>query len=668
MPPERDEELFIPPGEESPPDIIEYEKDFLKRLQATGLDPEQAGLLRKVLLHNGLELEILSDAEIADILAGRTEDIPAVPGVGERERPIFLKLLATRGLGLRIATETERELAAYQQILLRQRNLEPTSADLQDLMNTVLGRKKVPLRKPELRITDIPGAPFTIDIPGLLDIIKIPLDRKSQEQLAESRIKRMLTYKSPVPEDLRWIPHVINILDDVQDMIYTFFPLAKVLLLGVAPRLIPAIGIVMLAGDALNLATGILSIPMMGPGIKKLAYLQGRYFKGRTRRVGGIRRSGMRRVRIGAWMAQAGQSLRTLTGFGIQLGPLMGTMSDAFWAMMRIQQGEHVIVRGPPSHTRIDAVARYLYLRPSLTYVQDCLSVEDFIRVLVADLMATHIMTTEGDPKKMENRAEEALEIPVPASVPWMDITREKLKLYGIDADTPATMEMIITQKIVRLKDQLAMSHAYHKRWLEDLQNTLKDERLLSIFHQIYNRIDAMIWDLITGTKDSLLILPETALKVAGVSIEHGVIPIKERWVPPQRMINLFVRDLSVALPLGVRSHADTEKLMHLIAKRDSRIKLNIETYLQVLRNSGYPVPDRIPRRLAELTEHYHGKLTVVEPATPTTEELKRFINRAEDRMAATGRKVPSREQLKEAVLDLGLFWHSGKVPSPPKK
>lgn len=92
---------------------------------------------------------------------------------------------------------------------------------------------------------------YTIDIPGLTDFIRIPA--LENEELKFQRWVRFKTQESVLPEPLRWIPGLINKLDDAQDLLFTFLVLARPLLKRLPARFLPGLGWVLLFNDLLNL-------------------------------------------------------------------------------------------------------------------------------------------------------------------------------------------------------------------------------------------------------------------------------------------------------------------------------------------------------------------------------------------------------------------------------
>lgn len=101
--------------------------------------------------------------------------------------------------------------------------------------------------------TAAPDPQFSLNIPGVSDIIKAP--GLETEQLRKERIQRMKSSKPLLPAPLQWIPPLLNKLDDAQDLLFTGLALAWPLL-RLAPRfLLGPLGWLLTANDLLNVFT-----------------------------------------------------------------------------------------------------------------------------------------------------------------------------------------------------------------------------------------------------------------------------------------------------------------------------------------------------------------------------------------------------------------------------
>lgn len=207
-----------------------------------------------------------------------------------------------------------------------------------------------------------PGQYVTIRIPGVQDIISMPYFES--EQLKRERLTRwtLNATESPIPEPLRWLPQLINWLDDAQDQLIVGLTLAIPLLRRLPSRFIPYLGWVLLANDALNLLTATASAPLV-PRQKKIGFLK---FTKRAAAGHGAHVAAAEtfllpgRAKFIPFTLQAGQVLYSYTGWGLKLGTIMGTISDFWWGMFRELQGQRGIIQGPPPNDLAGKAARVL--------------------------------------------------------------------------------------------------------------------------------------------------------------------------------------------------------------------------------------------------------------------------------------------------------------------
>lgn len=92
--------------------------------------------------------------------------------------------------------------------------------------------------------------PFTINLPGLTDIVKLP--GMDSADLRRQRIARMRSAHSPLPQGLQWIPPLLNKLDDAQDILFTALAVGAAAARWLGFRAIPGLGIALTVNDLLN--------------------------------------------------------------------------------------------------------------------------------------------------------------------------------------------------------------------------------------------------------------------------------------------------------------------------------------------------------------------------------------------------------------------------------
>jgi hypothetical protein len=225
----------------------------------------------------------------------------------------------------------------------------------------------------------------TIQIPGITDVIRIPAIES--RELKQQRVQRMRAAQTPIPAGLQWIPDAINFLDDAQDTLITLLLAGKLtgLLARLPARFIPVLGWVLLANDILNLATTILGSAML-TRFPKRDLLEGtkKFMGGRAGRVTAAHQFLKKRFPWIPFALQGGQVLHAWTGYGLQLGTIMGAMSDTVWSAIKAAQGSTVKIIGPPPADPIDKAARYLTQQWLLPWIAPALTKDEITMAVVA--------------------------------------------------------------------------------------------------------------------------------------------------------------------------------------------------------------------------------------------------------------------------------------------
>lgn len=216
-----------------------------------------------------------------------------------------------------------------------------------------------------------PRNDFLVQVPGWEDVFTF-----NNEPIfdTDSRRQRTLDYfdsiqRSPTPPSFRETAEILTALDDIQDEAATLAT-GLALVERVAGRAIPGVGQIALAADILDLVGAVTRPGTLAglPGRRtKRTILDkarssrgsyaGRVEEARRFRELDARASGRlgppldprgpapRDFRLGAGdILQGLQATDSLFGAGIQLGPILGFMQDAFWGVVR---GATFQARGP---------------------------------------------------------------------------------------------------------------------------------------------------------------------------------------------------------------------------------------------------------------------------------------------------------------------------------
>lgn len=224
---------------------------------------------------------------------------------------------------------------------------------------------------------------YTIQVPGFSDVIRIP--GAESVELKQQRIQRMRAANTPIPKELQWIPDAINFIDDAQDTLITLLLAGKLtgLLARIPARFIPVLGWVLLANDILNLASALLGFATQGR-FPKRDLLEGtkKFTTGRAGRITAAHQFLKKRFPWVPFILQGGQVLHSWTGYGLQLGTIMGAVSDTVWGTIRAAQGSDLKIIGPPPADPIAKAARFLTQQWLLPWIAPALT-EDEIKMAV---------------------------------------------------------------------------------------------------------------------------------------------------------------------------------------------------------------------------------------------------------------------------------------------
>lgn len=346
-----------------------------------------------------------------------------------------------------------------------------------------------------------PVATYTVDIPGIGDIIRIPLPDQNDVELRRQRIERMKTAKHPYPEAIAWIPSVINTLDDAQDLLFVALTLGKPLLRRLPTRFLPGLGWVLLANDLLNLATLVLGFAMTGGSGKRIFHHDMDILN--TLRTRGLKKvpAFLSKTNWLGFTLQAGQVLESLTGYGLCLGPLMGMMSDAVWGIVRKVQGADIVIRTPPGNDIISKSARFIIQANQEFIAPDMLSDQDHALVTAAKSVAVSQIIGLKSADVVENRFNEAANMDVPLFSPWQAASRRALMDQGIDPEKGLLHPVFAQQKTPKFSDltraYAGLQYQYQKYQKENFVNPDVHQKALQM---MFDEAGLGSWQIALGT------------------------------------------------------------------------------------------------------------------------------------------------------------------------
>ncbi len=270
------------------------------------------------------------------------------------------------------------------------------------------------------------------------------------DQSKRKEIQRRVDYyqamaASPTPEIVKAIGAGMTFMDDVQDLLSTALVLSRPLwkraissspLVGL--KLVPWLGALLTINDLLNLFQALwMSLSCGSVGKKRAWGIVSPLNIGKFARI--YRVSKFLDGKPGITdLIQGLQATDTLFGTGLQLGSLMGLVTDSFWGRVKAAGGAKVQIQHGVSKsalsdydraaTGMDHAVRFLsgIKQPSRNNHMTALVAYHLGLQVIAPIL--------NDPVKIQ-RSNEGLDWQVPQIMPWEPMTRVILQEHGIDPD-----------------------------------------------------------------------------------------------------------------------------------------------------------------------------------------------------------------------------------------
>jgi hypothetical protein len=366
---------------------------------------------------------------------------------------------------------------------------------------------------------------FTIDIPGALDIFRIKPGKLEDKERRKQRIIRMATANSPMPEAIRWIPSVINMLDDIEDLASTLLTLARPLLRKLPTRFVPILGWVLLATDVVNLTTATLGVAAGGRGGKRVIANASKFFgKNRVRPTARVAQF-LGKFPILSFALQSPQALENITGFGLRLGGIMGMLSDTFWGFLRSLGGGKVVFRGPPGSTLGEKAARVLTQIFQLGGPNLPLGVEDMNEVIAGHKLASAILREQPSATRVENRFEDALQTEVPVFIPWNEASREALQEADIPVDDNIKPYILSANDTDTIGNVISQMVSIENAVQDQCKRNLGQSEDANMMQLVYDEAGIDTLETVITDVQVIKYVPTNEQKVAMIMAEFGFFP-----------------------------------------------------------------------------------------------------------------------------------------------
>lgn len=306
---------------------------------------------------------------------------------------------------------------------------------------------------------------YTITMPGLFDIIKIPLETPMSDQedrdwaakryneFSEDRlfdIRRMKQKRkdkflamlgSPAPEVVNNVGALMTCIDDAQDALFTLAS-AGVLAMRFTPPPVAAIlslptGVALTGANALNVVQSLGRQRLPSKASKrawqKKTGVDPWSKKGRIKYA----RHLLKTFPVKASVIQALQTTNDIFGFGLALGPVLGFFIDAVAGPVRRIFGDRVVVDYPvPTYDEATGLAhRYLRNIPIYYYRGPHTPDEEIIGMMMAQwLSQVALYSGTKDIPGWENY-QNLDQLEIKARKPTNRLTLEVIEEEGLDVD-----------------------------------------------------------------------------------------------------------------------------------------------------------------------------------------------------------------------------------------
>lgn len=306
---------------------------------------------------------------------------------------------------------------------------------------------------------------YTVYLPGLSDLIKIPVENpmtreeeahwkakdfgyfsparldeiEYMKRTRRERFEHMLS--SPTPDIHTNYSSVMTALDNTEDALTTLSVVARVAI-KFAPRalsrlLTGPVGWIMTASDCANFLTyhagAMLPCMEAKREYERLAHLNPFGTTARLRRLEKLRRTLPSRFEF----IEMAQTSKDLFGFGLCLGPIFGLLSDVIYGIARARMGQPVtweLPRFELHHWERVAAAAARNIPNAIAHLGSLLD-HDVLKCSYAYHFATQVL---DGPMRMWHPLREIIgleDVEIPAPAPRNPLTREVIEEAGYEVD-----------------------------------------------------------------------------------------------------------------------------------------------------------------------------------------------------------------------------------------
>lgn len=369
------------------------------------------------------------------------------------------------------------------------------------------------------------GGETVIQLPGLQDVIRIPA--LENQALRQERIQRWRANrgKTGLPESMEWLPKAINYLDNAQDILITSLIISKWLAPKLLARFIPGLGWLLTLNDIMNVANFMMGVVTTGPIGKKQFHTAMTIIA--TGRAGKFTKAAdwMQKSSLAGFLWQAPQVTQSVTGYGLALGGIFGTLSESIWGALRSFGGRRVRIQAPPQNDAIMRAAAFLLQSAEAPRLYGLLSPADLDLAMASQYAAMSFLDPVQNQSTIAGRADDFYATQVPQYPLWNPASINACRAEGIDpfaAQTPISSSPDPFQTFGELA-QANTARAYHT--LADISSAVGDSPSGWQLAAIANNLATAIIDGLVGERDTTQTLLTPEEYVAANGLEKGYFP-----------------------------------------------------------------------------------------------------------------------------------------------
>jgi hypothetical protein len=282
---------------------------------------------------------------------------------------------------------------------------------------------------------------------------------------------------------------------------------------------------VLTANDALNAGTAILGSTLSGKGPKKgaldaLAHLSG----SKARRVDRVAAF----LNASQWLGfaiQAPQAIETLTGYGLQLGTLMGAISDTVWGTIASLAGEQVEFRGPPPDDVFEKAVQFMLEAPHEVFGGQILSEADHTLLLSAGSVAANVIAERVPSFSRFDRAPTLARTEIPIRRPWQASSIAALAAAGMPPRAPQRPYVPTPSPRPSFLEAARIGAASTVRFQSEMREVYGPTSRGTLASMLFSQTGSTLWDFVHGQAGSLLPVYDDFDKFLMFAIEYNIFP-----------------------------------------------------------------------------------------------------------------------------------------------